>query len=198
MSARSISPDGRRIAFSRLDSSSGNDLWTLPLDLSDPDRPKPGEPELFLREPGEQANPVFSPDGRWIAYSSLSGTVTQVFVRPFPNTPSAGKWQISTNGGTFPVWSRNGKEIWYFAPDNRVMVVSCIAKGASLAPDKPRLWSPAPIIGAGLVAWNFDLAPDGKRILALPATPMSEGDEKGSVHVTVLLNFFDELKRRLP
>jgi len=120
-----------------------------------------------------------------------------VFVRPFPGGPSAGRWQISTNGGRFPVWSRNGQELWYAAPDDRVMMVTYTAKGPSFAPDKPRVWSLTPILALGML-WNFDLAPDGKRILAFPAAPMSDGDDKASVHVTVLLNFFDELKRRLP
>ncbi len=194
---RSISPDGRRIAFARQDANTGWDIWTLPLDLMDPDRPKPGEPEPFLREPGNQDYPAFSPDGRWIAYSSSIGNdITEAYVRPFPVDPSGRKWQVSTNRGRFPVWSRDGKELLFLAKDDRVVGVSYKAEGPVFSAGRPEVWSPSPISSTSMY-WNFDLAPDGKRIVTSPEA-VKAGDERGSVHVTVLLNFFDELKRRLP
>ena len=76
------------------------------------------------------------------------------------------------------------------------MVSSYTAKADSFAPDKPRPWSNTQISGrAGI--WNLDLAPDGKRFAVFPR-PEATGEQKGSVHVTVLLNFFDELRRRVP
>src|SRR5262249_23616951 len=65
-----FSPDGKTLAYVELTPESGMDLWTLPLDLSDPEHPKAGKPELFLRTPFNERDPVFSPDGRWIAYAS--------------------------------------------------------------------------------------------------------------------------------
>ena len=66
----SFSPDGKRLAFSEQNAETWMDLWTLPLDTSDPEQPKPGKPELFLRKPFAEQEPAFSPDGRWIAYTS--------------------------------------------------------------------------------------------------------------------------------
>ena len=92
-------------------------------------------------------------------------------------------------------WSNNGRELFYETPDNRIMVVDYSVDGGSFVPRKRRLWSDKQLFFTG--TGNLDLAPDGKRfaVLALPETPPGE---KGTVHVTILLNFFDELKRRIP
>ena len=93
--------------------------------MSDPDHPKPGKPELFLRTPFDETEPAFSPDGRWIAYASNESGRYEVYVRPFPGgAPSgSGKWQISTGGGFHPIWSRDGRELFYETlSDNRIMV----------------------------------------------------------------------------
>src|SRR5437899_3110489 len=66
----SFSPDGKRLAFFEISQTNSWDIWTLPLDLSDPEHPKPGKPELFLGTPFTEYTPVFSPDGRWLAYAS--------------------------------------------------------------------------------------------------------------------------------
>jgi serine/threonine-protein kinase len=189
----SFSPDGR-LAYYEVNSGTGNDLWTLPLDLTDPDHPKPGKPEPFLRTPNIETLPRFSPDGRWIAYLSNESGSSEIYVRPFPNA-SGGRWQISSDGGLYAIWSNNGRELFYETMENRIMVVDYSVEGGSFVPGKPRLWSDKQLFYAGNS--NLDLAPDGKRfaVLALPETPP---DEKGTVHVTMLLNFFDELKRRIP
>jgi serine/threonine-protein kinase len=196
----SFSPDGPRLGFAERSVDTGLDLWTLPLDVSDPEHPKPGKPELFLRTPFNEQEPAFSPDGRWVAHTSNESGRNEVYVRPFPGgAPSgSGKWQISTGGGHYPVWSRNSRELFYETrtPDNRIMVSTYTVKGDSFAADKPRPWSNTQIREpAGEL--NLDLAPDGKRFAVFPR-PEPAGEPKGSVHVTVLLNFFDELRRRVP
>jgi len=198
----SISPDGRIIAFVRTGRDRGFEIWTLPLDSSDPDHPKPRKPEPFAREPSSQVDPAFSPDGRWIAYVSTNGAGLggQVTVRPFPSAPSAGKWQVSESesGGKFPVWSRNRRELFYVNSDNRIMVVSYAANERSFVPEKPRQWSQAPLFRpANNALWNLDIAPDGRRFVVL-APPEFSSAEPATVHATILLNFFDELRRRLP
>jgi hypothetical protein len=147
-----------------------------------------------LRTPNAETNPRFSTDGRWIAYRSNESGSQEIYVRPFPNA-NGGRWQISTGGGLYDFWSKNGREIFYETPDNRIMVVDYSVEGGSFIPGKPRLWSNKQLFYAGTS--NLDLAPDGKRfaVLTLPETPPGE---KGTVHVTMLLNFFDELKRRIP
>ena len=165
----------------------------FPLDLTDPERPKPGKPELFFAQ-STATIPRFSPDGRWIAYRSNETGSGEIYVRPFP-AGSGGKWQISSGGGLYALWSNNGHELFYETADNRIMVVDYTVDGASFVPGKPRLWSEKQLFYPG--GSNLDLAPDGKRFLVLTLPEATLG-QKGSTHVTMLLNFFDEVKRRIP
>jgi serine/threonine-protein kinase len=189
----SFSPSGR-LAYREQEANTGSDLWTLPLDLTDPDHPMPGKAEPFLRTPNDELSPRFSPDGRWIAYRSNESGNDEIYVRPFPNA-NGGRWPISSGGGLYALWSKNGHELFYETADNRIMVVDYSVSGGSFVPGKPRPWSDKELFYAG--SSNLDMAPDGKRfaVLALPDTPPGE---KGTVHVTMLQNFFDELKRRIP
>jgi Tol biopolymer transport system component len=189
----SFSPDGRRLAYREKNPDSGSDLWTLPLDITDPDHPKPGSPEPFLRSPGDKIHPRFSPDGRWIAYLSDESGSGEIYVRPYP-ARSESEWQISAGGGESPVWSNNGHELFYES-DRRIMAVDYTVEGDKFMPGKPRIWSEKQFFYAG--SSNLDLAPDGKRFAVL-ALPEATGGDKGLVHVIMLLNFFDELKRRIP
>ena len=189
----SFFPDGR-LAYDELNPGSGLDLWTLALDVSDPDHPKPGKPEVFLRTPSNEHRPAVSPDGRWIAYQSDESGRDELYVRPFPGP--GGKSQISNTGGQLPIWSRSGPELFFQSLDNRIMVEDYTATGDSFMPKgKPRVWSDQQLLGNGPL--NYDLAPDGKRFAIFPnLTPPTE--ERGAVHVNFLVNFFDELRRRVP
>jgi serine/threonine-protein kinase len=192
----SFSPDGKLLAFSDANTDTSLGLWTLPLDTSDPEHPKPGKPQVFLQARFTLDEPAFSPDGRWIAYASSESGRSEIYVRPFPNREAAGRSQISSAGGRQPVWSRNGRELFYEGLDNRIMVAPYTVKGGVLLPDKSRRWSEVQLIDLTNV-WNFDLAPDGKRFAVVPRMETME-EQKGSVRVTFLLNFLDELRRRLP
>jgi serine/threonine-protein kinase len=189
----SFAPDGR-LAYNERNPETGNDLWTLPLDLSDPDHPKPRKPEAFLRTPAEEMIPSFSPDGRWIAYRSNEAGTSEIYVRPFP-PGNGGRWQISTDGGLYPRWSNNGRELFYETMDNRIMVMDYKVDGASFVPGKSRQWSDQQLFYTGTS--NMDLSPDGKHFVVF-STPEATGGNKGSVRVTMLLNFFDEVRRKLP
>ncbi len=185
----SFSPDGKRLAFSQSQS-----LMILALDLSDPEHPRAAKPETFLQRPSV-TQPAFSPDGLWIAYTSGESGGRDVFVRPFrPGGPSnPGRYQISTGGGQYPVWSRDGKQLLYETLDNHVMVAAYSVQGDSFVPAKPEPWSKAPLFRMG---WdpNLDIAADGKRLLVTMQTEPANG----APHVTFLLNFFDEVRRRIP
>ena len=94
-----------------------------------------------------------------------------------------------------PLWSRDGRELFFQNVDRPVMAVSYMAKGDSFAAGKPRVWTETRLRATGLFSSN-DLAPDGKRLAALVADD-ADG-EKLLTHLTFLLNFFDELRRRAP
>lgn len=185
----SFTPDGKRLAFDELDPTVGSALWTLPLE-SDGTGLRGGKPELFLESSFNESMPMFSPDGRWLAYNSYEPETYQVYVRPFPDR--GGKWQISNGGGSDPVWSRNGRELFFRTADNRIMVATYTVKGDSFVADQPRGWSEKRLGGR-----DYDVAPDGKRIAALMPVVTTESQQAQS-HVVFLLNFTDELRRKVP
>ena len=110
---------------------------------------------------------------------------------PAPASVQEGKWQISNNGGTMPVWSRNGRELLYRVGD-QVMTVSYAASGNSFVAEKPRVWGAK--LGGAIA---FDVAPDDKRLVVTTPVAASEAPTPNH-HVVFLLNFFDELRRRVP
>jgi serine/threonine-protein kinase len=193
----SFSPDGRRLAFHQSGNGSSPDIFTALVE-ADPARGAGGvplgKPELFLGTPFVEILPAFSPDGRWLAYQSSESGTFEIYVRPFPGP--GGRWQVSTAGGRFPRWSRDGRDVLFETLDNRVMAASYAAKADSFAAGKPRVWAEVRLRNVGVYS-NYDLAPNGKRLAAFVADD-SANDQKGSTHLTFLLNFFDELRRRAP
>jgi serine/threonine-protein kinase len=189
----SFSPDGSRLAFSQTSPENGQDLWTVPLDIRDPDHPRAGTPELFLRTGAVELQPTFSPDGRWISYVSQEAGPFEVFVRPFPGP--GGRWQISSGGGSYARWSRTGKQLFFTSSEGRIMVADYEVRGDTFLASKSRLWTPVRI-STNYGGPTFDLAPDGRILTS--TRPAEEAEQTGSVHVTFLLNFFDELKRKQP
>jgi hypothetical protein len=183
----SFSPDGKRLAFTG-NGNGGFDVFTALLE-GDPIHPRLGKPELFVGTPFNELHPAFSPDGRWLAYTSNESGIFEVYVRPFPGP--GGRWQISKGGGVLPLWSRDGRELLFQMPDGRVMAVGYTAKGDSFAAGNPRAWSETRLQAIIGNTSNYDLAPDGKRLAALLAS-------EEATHPTFLLNFFDELRRRAP
>ncbi len=194
VSPYSFFPDGKRLAFMEIGPDGTYDLWTLALDVNNPDHPRPREPELFLRTSANERYPAVSPDGRWIAYTSDESGRYEVYVRPFPGP--GGKWQISSGGGTLPIWSHSGRELFFESPDSHIIVTDYDGEKESFVSGKPRLWSNQQLRDISGVL-NYDLAPDGKRFAIFPELKASI-EEKGSIHVSFLENFFDELRRRAP
>jgi serine/threonine-protein kinase len=187
----SFASDGKRLAYHELMPQTQDDIWTVPVE-SDSTGLRAGKPEPFLQTPFDERHGAFSPDGRWMAYDSNESGGYQVYVRAFPD--KGGKWQISNSGGLNPVWSRNGRELFFRTEDNQIMVASYSVKGNSFIADKPRVWSEKRLANVG-VNPNYDLAPDGRRIAALMPVETTEG-QKAVSHVIFLENFFDEVRRR--
>lgn len=189
---QSVTPNGTRLAFTR--STNGlPDIWTVPLDLSDPDHPKAGQPEAFLNDPKiVEVDAAFSPDGRFLAYSSTESASEEVYVRSFPGP--GGKWKVSTAGGKFPVWSGAAHELFFLGNDDRIMTAYYTVQSDTFSPGIPRPWSSTPIRRSG-VRQNFDLAPDGKHVAMFPAPAQAA---QSPSRVTFILNFFDYLRRAVP
>jgi serine/threonine-protein kinase len=187
----SFSLDGKRLGY-RLDSS--REILTLPLDLADPEHPKPGKPESFLKENTNLREPVFSPDGRWIAYGTVEASSGRpdIFVRPFPANAAVGRWKISTVAGQRPIWLRASHELIFDSPQG-TMAVSYIVKGDSFVPSQPQPWPDKAHQMPSYNRTDADLTPDGKRMIT--AARGAEATE-GPTHVTFLLNFADDLTRR--
>jgi len=191
--ARSWRPDGKVLAFRQLNPDTNLDILTLPIEGDEKSGWKPGEPKPFVNSAFIEVEPAFSPDGRWLAYQSNESGTNELYVRPFPGP--GGKWQISTGGGLYPKWSRNGKELFYRTADSRIMVATYTASGDSFRADKPQLWSPGQFTNRGPNVYNFDLHPDGKRfaVLKAPGTEATPAVNK----VSFIFNFFDELRSKL-
>jgi len=185
-----FSADGR-LAYS-VSPSGLPDAFTLPLDLRDPEHPRPGAPQPFLTEPQVEVDPAFSPDGKFIAYASNEGNAEDVYVRPFPGP--GGKWKISTGGGKFPTFARTTHELFFLGSDDRIWVTSYTIQDGAFNAGKPRVWSPVKIFRDG-VRQNFDISPDGTHAVVFPS-PQAE-TQAGSLHATFLFNFFDEVRRRV-
>ena len=190
----SFSADGKRLAFVEGKSPGNGVLWTVLVE-SDRSGLRAGKAEMFLEEPlpARRRRPMFSPDGRWLAYESNESGANEVYVQAFPDRH--GKQQISSGGGTYPAWSRNGHELFfYYGPQNLLMAASYQEQGDSFVADKPRAWSekgPAHFA----TTRSYDPAPDGKQIVALMS---ADTPQEARTRVIFLLNFFDELRRRVP
>ena len=162
----------------------------LPVDVADSDHPAGAKPELFLSSKVPLLVPSFSPDGRWVAYSSQDAGGADVFVRP---VRGAGKWQVSTAGGSNPMWSAAAHELFYLR-QGKVLVASYTSTADSFAVAQPRAWAEnAPALQA-----LGELMPDGRRVVAALPTSAGAATEPQLPHVTFLLNLVDELRRRSP
>jgi serine/threonine protein kinase/Tol biopolymer transport system component len=192
--APSWRPDGKFLAFYELNPSTNFDVMTMPIEGSEKSGWKPGEPKPFVNSAFIEVEPAFSPDGRWLAYQSNESGSFEVYVRPFPGP--GGKWQVSTGGGVYPKWSRNGKELFYRTVDSKIMAVTYTASGDSFHANKPQLWSPGQFTERGNGNYNFDPHPDGKRfaVLKTPGTEQVVAVNK----VSFIFNFYDEIRRKVP
>jgi len=188
----SFSADGKWLAFWPL--QPGSDLWIVPAERT-PGVLRLGQPQLLLQQAGSKGAPAISPDGRWLAYSSAASGHFEVYVMPFlPQGKASGhKWLVSNRGGWSPIWSRNGRELFYGGLDGRVQVAAYTVTSDSFVAEKARFWSEKQMADVGLSS-SFDVAPDGKRVLVL----LAAGDPKTETILRVLLNVDSELRRRAP
>ena len=187
-------PGGKFLAFEEFDEQGRADVMILPMTGDDQSGWKPGTPKAFMVALSSATEPMFSPDGRWLAYTSNETGRDEVYVRPFPG-PGA-KSQISTSGGQFPTWSRTSHELLYaLGIGSQIMVARYSVRGDGIQAETPRMWPEGRFEPRG--PWRmFDLHPDGERLGLRPAS-QTPGTGKQD-HVTFIFNFFDELRRLAP
>ena len=149
------------------------------------------KPSAFLEGPFDEVSPKISPDGQWSAYISNESGRSEIFVRPFP--ASSGKWQISTEGGTAPLWARNGHELFYLNGD-KMMAVD-ITTEPSFQAGTPRMLFEENYVRRNNEP-NYDVSLDGERFVMIQAS--EEQDSPAPQQINVVLNWFEELKRRVP
>jgi dipeptidyl aminopeptidase/acylaminoacyl peptidase len=183
------SPDGRSILYgtSATTGGTGNDLWVLPLSGG----PSTGlgqvrKPVPFLQTPFNERFGQFSPDGRWVAYASNESGRFEIYVAAYPE-PS-GKRQVSTGSGTMPRWRGDGSEIFYLAPDNKLMTAAVNGRGESfeVGAVKP-LFETSAMLAA---RYAYDVSPDGQRFLinSLP-------EQAASAPITVVVNWLAGVRK---
>src|SRR6185503_11871023 len=128
-------------------------LWVLPL-------ARERKATRYLDSPFNQHQARFSPDGRWVAYTSDESGRNEVYVQPFPD-PSGGKWMVSREGGTQPRWRRDGKELYYLSFDSRLTAVEVNA-GQAFQAGTPKALFPVPILGGNAVGnvHRYDVTAD--------------------------------------
>jgi serine/threonine-protein kinase len=177
----SFTPDGAFLVFHEQKPELSYDLMALPLDG---DR----KPEDFLSTPFGEGEPELSPNGRWVAYMSNESGTFEVYVRPFPQR--AGKWQISTGGGIYPRWSRDGREL-YYRTERGLMVVSVETGGDTFRADKPETLFEGNFVYLGS-SGDYDVHPDG-RFVMLQSEELEDMTEHS--HITMVTNWFEELRR---
>jgi Tol biopolymer transport system component len=154
---------------------------------------------LMPQEENFKTQAKISPDGEWIAYVFNESGKNDVYVRPFPDA-AKGRWQVSTKGGVSPLWAPDGSELYYFGEDdNSVMAVS-VQTGQAFSMGTPtKLFSRVPYMGGGNTPGTpWDIHPDGKRFLLMKQPGAAPSSAPGARKMTVVVNWFEELKQRVP
>ncbi len=199
------SRDGRYIIYEEQDSKGGSDLWILPMSganaspagRSDQRTSGDKKPTPFLQTPFNERRARFSPDGRWIAYSSNESGRAEVYVQSFP--PTGSKWQISTDGGIQPQWRNDGKELFYISPtaNDQFMTVDILTKpvDAVFKAGVPKKMFVIDVVTGPLPLSqrnSYEIMKDGQRLLVNPLTTITAPNNRSSI--TLILNWPATLK----
>jgi Tol biopolymer transport system component len=174
----SVSSDGKTLALGQQGPQTNWDVWTLPLDDS-------AEPEPFLETEHVEVAPMFSPDNRWLAYTSDESGQMEIYIRP---RTGRGKWQLSNGGGLWPMWSPDGHQVFYRWGDT-VHVVSITVEDNAVRASRAEVLVEAKFASMGPNV-PITLAPDGRFVVF-------QGDEdenpEAHEHVQIIYNWFNEL-----
>jgi len=183
----SWSPDGKFLLYSPANPDTGRDIFVLPMEGDRKTR-------AFVQTKFDEYDPVFSPDGHWFAYMSNESGRFEIYVQAFPGP--GGKWQISTEGGLWPVWASEGRELFYLSlTANTIMSVS-VATRPSFNASAPRFIANLPSLSQSYfyANGNYDVSRDGQRFLFVKVN----GQDTPSSELRVILNWDQELARLAP
>ena len=190
-SAYGFSRDGRQLLLRE----EGTDIReTLTLLTLDGDR----RMTSLIRTTFNQRNGEISPDGRWLVYESDESGREEIYVRPFPEV-DRGRWQVSTGGGLRPLWARNGRELFYQAPDGALLGVPVAVEGGGSFRAGPPTKLVAGRYYMGEIYTSgrtYDVSADGRRFLMIKDAPAGEAGPPPQL--VVVLHWFEELKRLVP
>ena len=182
--APSMSPDGQALVFVEdMLGASGLDLWLLPLGAA-------REARALLRTEFDETQPTLSPDGRWLAYVSNESGDWEVYVRPLAGP--AGKWQVSTQGGTEPAWSANGRELFYRQGEEMMAVP--VSTTPSFEPGTPQVLFEARLRHSRAMVdpRQYDVTSDGQRFVMIESLE----EDRSVTQINVVLNWFEALKAK--
>jgi dipeptidyl aminopeptidase/acylaminoacyl peptidase len=179
------SKDGRFIIYENVDPKTRFDLWILPIDGDK-------KPVPYLRTQFNEAHSRFSPNGRWVAYVSDESGRGEVYVRSFP-AEKGGKWQVSTSGGDQPTWRRDGGELFFMAPDRKLMSVKVDTDSFEFkaALPIPLFQTSSPSIGLTSSRNHYLVSASGDKFLVNNIL-----QETASTPITVVLNWTAEMKQK--
>lgn len=181
-----FTPDGSRLLFGSL--APPHDLGILDVDGS-------GQATLLADQSYDEENAQISPDSRWLAYQSDESGQNEIFVRPFPDVDSA-LYPVSTAGGSRPRWSSGGDELFYYVNPGTIMTVP-VDSGAELVLGRPEVAVQGAYARPRNTGTHYDVSPDGRRFLLIVEEGAPEG-ESTAPQITLVLNWFSELKERVP
>jgi serine/threonine-protein kinase len=185
----SISPDGTRLVFTEIaTATAAGDVLQLRLDGTHAVTP-------LVQTPFNERNGEVSPDGRWLAYDANDSGRFEIYVRPFPDVTN-GISQVSTDGGTRPLWARNSQELFYLTATGAVMRVG-VGHGSTWAATAPtKLFEGRYGAAAFHSGRTYDISPDGRRFLMIKD---AAGDANATpASMVVVMNWDQELKRLVP
>jgi serine/threonine-protein kinase len=191
-----VTPDGSALIFravtpaAKVGTPPGTDLFLLPLDGEHRSRP-------LLATPFNELNAEVSPNGHWVAYESNESGRNEIYVRPFPNV-DADKQPVSTNGGTQPLWARNGQELFYESMGTLMRVP--VKTGATFERGTPEKVFDGPYVFRTLGQMPgrmYDVSADGQRFLMIKETGGAD-ERPPSARIILVQNWFEELKRLVP
>jgi len=180
-----ITSDGQTIVFRQGGGSGAMDIGMLRLEGG-------REPEMLLTTSFDEHTPKLSPDDRWLTYVSNESGRDEIYVTRFP---TGGKWQISTEGGTEPMWSRDGRELFY--RNGELMMSVAISPGSEFTPGRPIVLFESPyVLKDGPGATNYDVTPDAQGFVMI--RDAGGGITGPTQQIILVQNWLQELERLVP